>query len=134
MVRRLLLIALVATAAVAGTPAGANPSAIRVTLTAQNHHPRASHSPSVHWWYCVKIRTAAGKSVASQIRIQVVSGRTVWRLAEISLRKGYNHWCQAIGGESNVLNVVPRGKPLVFQAVVKADGVTLRRNWPIVVR
>ncbi len=29
--------------------------------------------------------------------------------------------------------VVPRGKPLVFQAVVKARGVTVTRNWPIVV-
>jgi hypothetical protein len=105
-----------------------------VTLTAQNHHPRASHSPSVHWSYCVKITTAAGESVASKIRIQVVSARTVRRIALISLRKGYDHWCQAIGGEASILNTLPIGRKLFFQAVVTADGVTVRRNWPIIVR
>jgi hypothetical protein len=131
VLRHLLLVALVGTTTAA---AGANPSPIRVTLTAQNHHPRASHSPSVHWSYCVKITTAAGESVASKIRIQVVSGRTVRRIALISLRKGYDHWCQAIGGEASILNTLPIGRKLFFQAVVTADGVTVRRNWPIIVR
>jgi hypothetical protein len=131
VLRHLLLVALVGTTTAA---AGANPSPIRVTLTAQNHHPRASHSPSVHWSYCVKITTAAGESVASKIRIQVVSARTVRRIAMISLRKGYDHWCQAIGGEASILNTLPIGRKLFFQAVVTADGVTVRRNWPIIVR
>jgi hypothetical protein len=131
VLRHLLLVALVGTTTAA---AGANPSPIRVTLTAQNHHPRASHSPSLHWSYCVKITTAAGESVASKIRIQVVSARTVRRIAMISLRKGYDHWCQAIGGEASILNTLPIGRKLFFQAVVTADGVTVRRNWPIIVR
>jgi hypothetical protein len=113
VLRHLLLVALVGTTTAA---AGANPSPIRVTLTAQNHHPRASHSPSVHWSYCVKITTAAGESVASKIRIQVVSARTVRRIAMISLRKGYDHWCQAIGGEASILNTLPIGRKLFFQA------------------
>ncbi|MGZ4413445.1 MAG: hypothetical protein ACXVRZ_03560 [Gaiellaceae bacterium] len=134
MFRRLLLIALVGIAATAGAAAAVKPSPIRVTLTAQNHHPRASHSPSVHWWYCVKITTAAGTSVASTIRLQVVSGRTlVRRLALVSLRKGYDHWCQAIGGEASILNTLPMGKKLIFQAVVTAQGVTVKRDWPIIV-
>jgi hypothetical protein len=40
----------------------------------------------------------------------------------------------SIGGEDNVLLAVPRGKRLVFQVVVSAEGVTVRRNWPLVVR
>jgi hypothetical protein len=52
----------------------------------------------------------------------------------ISLRKGYDHWCQAIGGEASILNTLPIGRKLFFQAVVTADGVTVRRNWPIIVR
>jgi hypothetical protein len=131
VLRHLLLVALVGTTTAA---ASANPSPIRVTLTAQNHHPRASHSPSLHWSYCVKITTAAGESVASKIRIQVASARTVRRIAMISLRKGYDHWCQAIGGEASILNTLPIGRKLFFQAVVTADGVTVRRNWPIIVR
>jgi hypothetical protein len=52
----------------------------------------------------------------------------------VSLKKGYDHWCAAIGGEANALLAVPRGKKLIFQAVVRAKGVTVERNWPIVVR
>jgi len=33
-----------------------------------------------------------------------------------------------------VLLAEPRGKKLVFQAVVRADGVTVKRNWSIVVQ
>jgi hypothetical protein len=50
------------------------------------------------------------------------------------LKKGYDHWDAAIGGEASVLNVLPRGKKLIFQAVVRANGETVKRNWPIVVR
>lgn len=118
-----------------GAAAVADSSPIRVTLTAQNHHPRASHSPSVHWWYCVRVTTAAGTSVSSTIHVQIVSGDTVVeRVGVISLRKGYDHWCQALGGEAGVLNGVPRGRKLVFQAIVTAEGVTVTRSWPIIVR
>lgn len=48
--------------------------------------------------------------------------------------RGYDHWCASIGGEDNLLLAVPRGKKLVFQAVVTAEGVTVERNWPMIVR
>ena len=134
VLRHVLLVGLVGIAVATGTAAGADPGPIRVTLTAQNHHPVASHSPVVHWSYCVKVTTAAGTSVASSIRIQVVSGRTVRPVALISLRKGYNHWCQALGGEASILNTLPIGRKMFFEAVVTADGVTVKRTWPIIVR
>jgi hypothetical protein len=99
--RRLLAAVLVAFAVVpaACCAAGTNQSTIRVTLTAKNHHPRPSESPSWHWWYCVKVRTAAGKSVAATIHLQILSGRTtVERVGSVVLKKGYDHWCAAIGG------------------------------------
>jgi hypothetical protein len=133
MWRLILLFTLVGTTVATGAAAGANPSPIRVTLTAQNHDPRASRNPSVHWSYCVKVTTASGESVASKIRIQVAWGRTVRRIALISLRKGYNHWCQGIGGEASILNTLPVGRKLLFQAVVTAESVTVTKNWPIVV-
>jgi hypothetical protein len=134
--RRLLVTALVALTVVTGAMAavGTSQSPIRVTLTAQNHHPRASASPSVQWGYCVRVRTAAGKSVASTIHLQILQGRKpVGQVGFVSLRKGYDHWCASIGGETNPLLAVPRGKKLIFQAVVRAEGVTVKRNWPIVV-
>jgi hypothetical protein len=110
-------------------------SSLRVTLTAQNHHPRASHSPSAQWGYCVKVTTAAGESIASRIHLQIVSGRTaVAQVGLVSLNKGYDHWCASIGGEASVLNAVPRGKKLELQAVVTARGATVTQNWPISVQ
>ena len=136
-VRRLVAVVLVALviAGGAGAALATGRSSIRVTLTAQNHRPRPSDRPSWHWGYCVKVRTAAGKSVASRIRLQILLGRkVVGEAGSVSLNRGYDHWCAAIGGEANVLLAVPRGKRLIFQAVVTAAGVTVTRNWPIVVR
>jgi hypothetical protein len=82
----------------------------------------------------VKVRTAAGKPVAATIHLQILLGRRpVAGVGLVSLKKGYG-WCAAIGGEANVLEAVPRGTKLDFQAVVRAKGVTVKRNWPIVVR
>jgi hypothetical protein len=135
--RRLLAAVLVAFAVVpvACCTAGTNHSTIRVTLIAKNHHPRPSESPSWHWWYCVKVRTAAGQSVAATIQLQILSGRTtVEGVGSVDLKEGYDHWCAAIGGEDNLLDALPRGKTFNFEAVVRANGVTVKRNWPIVVR
>src|SRR4051794_13018999 len=121
VLRWCLAVVLVALTAVGGGVAasGTSQTPIRVTLTAQNHHPRASESPSVQWWYCVKVRTAEGKSVASTIHLQILQGRNpVGQVGSVSLRKGYDHWCASIGGETNALLTVPRGKRLIFQAVV----------------
>src|SRR5579884_464681 len=117
-------------------------SPIRVTLTAQNHHPLVTLSgrnhqppPNEQWWYCVRVRTTAGTSVASRIDLQIVSGRTLVRGAgTVWLRRGYDRWCGSIGGEYNLFEAVPWGKKLDFQAVVRAKGVTVRRDWPLVVR
>jgi len=116
---------------------------VRVTLSAKNHQPRLTLTgrnhqppPREQWWYCVKVTTAARKPVPApiQLRLQILSGRTtVERVGLVSLNKGYGNWCGSIGGEYNVLEAVPRGKKLVFQAIVKTMGVTVRQNWPIVV-
>jgi hypothetical protein len=104
---------------------------VRVTLTARNHQAHASE----HWWYCVKVATAAGKSVASRIHLQILSGDAlVQDVGYVGLKKGYDHWCAGIGGEASLLLAVPRGQKLTFQAVVRAEGVTVTRNWPLVVR
>jgi hypothetical protein len=69
------------------------------------------------------------------IHLQILLGRTpVEGVGLVWLKKGYDHWCGLLGGEASVLHGVPRGKKLVFQAVVRAMGVTVRANWPIIVR
>lgn len=136
----LVALALLATAC----GSGAREGPIRVILTAQNHEPLLhltgrNHQPppSEQWWYCVRVRTAAGKRVPApmQLHLQILSGRIpVGRVGLVSLRKGYDRWCGSIGGEHNVLEAVPRQQQLVFQAVVNTMGVTVEQNWPIVVR
>jgi hypothetical protein len=112
---------------------GASP--IRVELTAPNHDPHPRNDPGWHWSFCVRIRTVSGAAVASRTDIRIVSGHTLLKkIATVWLRKGYDHWCQAIGGEDNVLLAVPRGKRLSLQAIVRADGATVTRDWPFVVR
>lgn len=117
--------------------AASHPAPIRVILTAQNHRPRATNNPSVHWGYCVRVRTAAGKPLGAPIRLnlRILMGRiAVAGVGQVWLRKGYDNWCAGIGGETNALLAVPRGKRLNFQAVVTSMGATVRRNWPIVVQ
>ena len=111
-------------------------SPIRVILTAKNHQPRVSNSPHKHWWYSVKVTTAAGKPVAGTLHLQILSGRTPLEgVGSVTFtKKGSDHWSAAIGGEAGLLHGLPRGKKLIFQAVVRAKGVTVKRNWPIVVR
>jgi hypothetical protein len=131
--RGVLLILFVALAVVAGAAASdkKSPGRLRVTLTAENHDPHPRNDPGWQWGYCVRVRTATGRSIHLQI---LMGGSRVAALGYVSLLKGYDHWCAAVGGEDNVLLGVPRGKQLVFQAVVKAEGVLVRRNWPFVVR
>ncbi len=79
------------------------------------------------------------KASTTTILTQILSGSTpVTGVSLVTLKKGYpkndHRWCAAIGGEDNVLDAAPRGKKLVFQAVVRAMGVTVKRNWPVVVR
>ena len=118
--RRIVVIVVIALTVVAGAAASErkSPGRIRVTLTASNHNPYPRNEPGWQWGYCVRITTAAGKSVASTTHLQILMGATrVAGLGYVSLRKGYDHWCAAIGGEDNVLLTVPRRKKLVFQAV-----------------
>lgn len=117
--------------------AAAHQRPIRVMLSAQNHHPRASTSPYVHWGYCVRVRTAAGRTPPSKIHLvlQILNGGTSSAgVGEVWLNKGYDNWCGEIGGETNPLLGLPHGKRLAFQAVVTAMGVTVKRSWPIVIR
>src|SRR5262249_14802254 len=103
---------------------------IRVALTADNHHPllrltgrNRQPPPNEQSGYCVRVGPTARKPVPGrvQLRLQILSGRTpVAGVGVVSFEKGArDHWCGSIGGEYNVLEVVPPEKPLVFQAVVK---------------
>lgn len=125
--RRLLAIAVLALAV---APAALAASPIKASLRAQSHHPVVGKT----WWYQVKVTGAAGKPVAAKIHLQILfAGAPVGQIGIHRVANGF--WREVIGkGPNPPFPAASRGQPLVFQAVVTAKGVTVKRNWPIVVR
>jgi hypothetical protein len=103
---------------------------IRVTLTAQSHHPRVGRP----WHYEVRVTDASGKPVAAFVHLQIAFGGTpVGQIGRHFVANGV--WQETIGGDGNApFPAASRGQPLKFQAIVTAKGATVTRNWPILVR
>jgi hypothetical protein len=103
---------------------------IRVRLTADSHHPRVGKP----WHYEVRVTDAAGKPVAALIHLQIVfGGAPVGQIGRHRVANGV--WKETIGGAGNPpFPARARNIPLVFQAVVTADGRTKRIGYPITVR
>ena len=103
---------------------------IRVTLTAQSHHPRVGKP----WHYEVRVTDASGKPVPAFVHLQITFGGTaVGQIGRHFVANG--DWRETIGGDGNApFPAASRGQPLNFQAIVTAKGATVTRNWPILVR
>jgi len=128
-VRRIALV--VALVLVAVPVASARPvAAIRVTLTAQDHHPRVGKP----WSYSVVVKNASGKPVAAKIHLQILfGGFPVGQIGVHRVKDGV--WRETFGtGKNPPFPASARGQALVFQAVVTAVGQTVKKNWPITVR
>jgi hypothetical protein len=103
---------------------------IRVTLTAQDHHPRVGKQ----WSYSVVVKNASGKPVAAKVHLQILfGGFPVGQLGVHRVKNGV--WRETLGTAKNPpFPASARGQALVFQAVVTAGGQTVKKNWPITVR
>jgi hypothetical protein len=126
-VRRILL-AVVVVLLVSAPAALAAP--IRVTLTAQDHHPKVGK----RWSYSVVVKDANGKPVAAKVHLQILfGGFPVGQIGVHRVKTGV--WRETLGtGKNPPFPASARGQALVFQAVVTAAGQTVKKNWPIVVR
>lgn len=100
---------------------------IAVTLTGQTHHPKVNG----RWSYTVRVTDAAGKPIPAKIHLQVLfAGVPVGQIGRHEIKNGV--WHETIGAPGNPpFPPASRGRHLVFQAVVTADGVTVKRDWPI---
>ena len=106
------------------------PAGIRVRLTADSHHPRVGKP----WHYEVRVTNAAGKPIAARIHLQILfGGAPVGQVGRHRVASGV--WQETIGAGANqpfparALHV-----PLVFEAVVTADGQTKKADYPITVQ
>jgi hypothetical protein len=103
---------------------------IRVLLTADSHHPRVGKP----WHYEVRVTDAAGRAVVARIHLQILFGGVpVGQVGRHRVASGV--WRETIGaGKNEPFPARARGQPLVFEAVVKARGQTVKADYPISVR
>jgi hypothetical protein len=113
------------TTAAATTTAPAAP--IRVTIDSPTHRPTAN----VPWPVTITVTDASGKPVAATVTMQVLfGGQPVGKIDEGAVYRFVGTWQEKPG---NGITWPPEsvGQPLTFQAIVKAKGVTVKRNWAI---
>ena len=103
---------------------------IRVSLTADSHHPRVGKP----WHYEVRVTDAAGKPVPARVHLQIVfGGAPVGQVGRHRVANGV--WKETIGVPGNPpFPARARGVRLVFQAVVNALGQTKKANYWVQVR
>jgi hypothetical protein len=103
---------------------------IRVSLTADSHHPRVGKP----WHYEVRVTDGAGEPVPARVHLQILfGGAPVGQIGRHRVPHGV--WRETIGVPGNPpFPARARGVRLVFQAVVKARGQTKKANYWIEVR
>jgi hypothetical protein len=106
------------------------PPKVRVTLAAPTHRPRAKEP----WLYAVRVTDAKGRPLPAQIRMQVLfAGVPVGKVDGGKTFRFRGVWREP--KKSPVIwPAESRGRPLVFQAIVTALGVTRTVNYWIRVR
>ena len=99
-------------------------------LRAQDHHPRVGRP----WHYEVAVTDRSGRPVPARIHLQILFGGSP--VGQVGVhRRPDGRWQETIGtGVNPPFPARSVGIPLVFEAVVTARGVTVKRDWPIVVR
>lgn len=116
---RLLAILLIGVAT-AGALAGPGTAAVpfKATLTATGHTPQIGKP----WYYTVRVTDRSGKPIAARIIPVVRSGNR--NIDTVGFFQIYGT-C----GHPYTWQPVHRGKPLVFQVQVRAEGGVIRLNY-----
>ena len=126
----------VTAAASTSTPAATPPPSkaakarIRVTINSPTHHPRVN----VPWPVTITVSDALGKPIAATLTMRVLfAGQPVGKIDNGAVYRFVGTW-QERPGNGITWPAASRGQPLTFQAVVKAQGVSVRKSWAISVR
>jgi hypothetical protein len=106
------------------------PSPIRVTITAPTRHPRVT----APWPVTVHVTNAAGQPVAATLTMRILyGGSPVGKVDNGRVYHIVGSWKEKKGQEIT-WPTASRGQPLQFQAIVKAQGMTVKRTLAITPR
>ncbi|MDX6513978.1 MAG: hypothetical protein QOE36_3482 [Gaiellaceae bacterium] len=107
-------------------------SHLRVTsveLTADTHTPKAG----AKWSYAVRVTDGRGRPLPARVHLQILFGGAP--VGQVGAHRVRGLWRETLGTPRNPpWPARSRGVPLTFQAVVTANGMTVKRNWWIRVR
>jgi hypothetical protein len=112
-------------------PAGSGEAAatIRVTISAPTHSPKVNAA-----WPVRITASSAGKPVSGTLTMLVLfSGQPVGKIDNGAVYHFHGSW-QERPGNAITWPAAARDEPLTFEAVVEADGATVRKTWAITVR
>jgi hypothetical protein len=102
----------------------------RVTISSPTHRPKAN----VPWPVRITVTDASGKPAAATLTMRVLfGGQPVGTIDNGAVYRFVATW-QERPGNGITWPPASRGQPLTFQAIVKAQGRTIRKNWWIRVR
>jgi hypothetical protein len=102
---------------------------VRVTLSAPTHHPKVN----VPWPLTVTVTDANGGPLAATLTMVVLfGGAEVGKIDNGAVYHFVGSWKEKKGNEIT-WPAASRGQPLTLQVIVKARGMTVRKNWSITV-
>jgi hypothetical protein len=101
-----------------------------VTIAAPTHHPRVK----APWPVTVRVTNSAGHPVAATLTMRILYGGSP--VGKVDFGRVYHivgSWKEKKGQEIT-WPVASRGQSLQFQAIVKSQGMTVKRTWAITAR
>lgn len=102
---------------------------IHVTVSSPTHKPKVN----VPWPVKVTVTDAKGKPVAATLTMRVLfAGQPVGKIDNGAVYHFVGIWKERKGNEIT-WPASSKGAPLTLQFIVKAEGVTVRKNWAITV-
>ena len=103
------------------------PSPIRVTISAPTHRPRVK----APWPVAVRVANAEGQPVAATLTMRILlAGSPVGKVDNGRIYHFVGTWREK-KGEEITWPPASRGQPLQFEAIVKAQQMTVKRTWAI---
>ena len=106
------------------------PAPVRVTISAPTHHPRAN----AKWPVTVRVKNAAGQPIPATLTMRILfNGTPAGKVDNGRVYHFTGSWREK-RGEEITWPSASSNQPLAFEAIVRAQGTTVKKTWAITVR